>query len=357
MRNPQHKASTLLTITSDDLATVVVRRVIFHDIPKGTKAGSPDAGPTLSTVETEVDAPRKALLKTKLTKVVASKSSYPVSFRADTKSPVPKVVRYLTEKHRSSKEFVEATQELAKYLFEQHIGSVSPGLLCVIEVTADGKPAVILMKLERENGAQLELKDEKGVKTYLMSVWDNLVLTDGTRLFKTAMFLRKDKGDDDFGTAVCEGQTQVISSDDFAKYWMRFLGCNFLQEPRITTHHFFQGVVDFINTAVTDSVDKATIYDSLQSEMTSNKATFHPKKFIEEYIPDTYQSELSSHLKDNKIPLTVFQKDTSDIATKLRRRAYQTTKGAMISTPEDQPDLVTVTEDKVIVNDTLAKVK
>jgi hypothetical protein len=41
-------------ITSDDLATIVIRRVIFHDVPQKMKNGM--AKPVLSDIETAVDA-------------------------------------------------------------------------------------------------------------------------------------------------------------------------------------------------------------------------------------------------------------------------------------------------------------
>jgi hypothetical protein len=51
--------------------------------------------------------------------------------------------------------FVEMTQKLAGYLFDQQHGAISPGLLCAIDLTASGRRGLVLMKLEREGGAQL----------------------------------------------------------------------------------------------------------------------------------------------------------------------------------------------------------
>ena len=83
---------------------------------------------------------------------------------------------------------------------------------------------MVLMKLERERGAQLELSGKEGERTFNMSVLNDLVLTDGTRLFKSAMFIRTGTGDDDFKSQACEGQYPVFSAEDLAKFWMRFLG-------------------------------------------------------------------------------------------------------------------------------------
>jgi hypothetical protein len=266
-------------------------------------------------------------------------------------------VRALTKAHGNAKQFVESSRRLANHLFEQQLGSVSPGLLCVIDVAASSLSGIVLMKLEREEGAQLQLSEKGGKKTFSMSVLDNLVLTDGTRLFKTAMFLRAGKGDDEFRCAACDSQLNVATSDDFAKFWMRFLGCTFVEEPRVATQKFFEATLRFVNTAVTDPVAKSEIYDALQSELRAAKKTFSPKNFIEEYVPSDYQHQMREHMKEEHVSLSQFAKDTSDIAGRLKRRAYQTVRGAMISIPEEDSELIVVGTDQVIINDTVVKVK
>jgi hypothetical protein len=89
-------------------------------------------------------------------------------------------------------------------------------------------------------------------KTFSMSVLNDLVLTDGTRLFKSAMFIQTGDGDDHFKCQACEGQYNVFSADDLAKFWMRFLGCSFVVEPRVATQRFFESTLDFISNVVTE---------------------------------------------------------------------------------------------------------
>jgi hypothetical protein len=105
-------------ITQDDLATLLIKHVIFHDVPQKVSEGA--AKPQLSDVETKVDASQKAHLKTKLTRVLNSSKTYPVQFLATTASPVPKQARLLTKAGFHSEKFIEASRELANYLFERH---------------------------------------------------------------------------------------------------------------------------------------------------------------------------------------------------------------------------------------------
>lgn len=342
-------------ITPDDLAKTTIRHVIFHDVPEKGHEGSD--GLLLSDIETKVDASQKHHLLTKLTRVITSTKAYPVHFLPDTASPVPKHARLLTAGGFSRKKFIDGSRELANYLFEQHTKATSPGLLCVIDAASGSNSAIVVMKLERERGAQLELSGSEGEKTFSMSVLNDLVLTDGTRLFKSAMFIRTGTGDDDFKSQACEGQYHVFSSDDLAKFWMRFLGCGFVVEPRVATQRFFESTLDFISDVVTEPTAKASIYEHLQSQMKANTRTFAPQTFIQEFVPEEYQQPYREYLQTAKIPLAQFRKDVADIKHNLERKLYKTKRGGVISVPTDVDDFLEVRPEDILVKDTLAKVK
>jgi len=342
-------------ITSQDLATLNIRRAIFHDVPR-TGRGAVGTEPTLSEAETTIDPARRQHLKNRLTRVLGSKSAYPISFNPNSASPVPAQIRSFTKKHHTSDEFVLMSQKLARYLFEQQNGAISPGLLCVLDVVVQQAAAVVLMKLEREEGARLELTEHTGKKTFDMSVLDNLVLTDGTRLFKTAVFIRSGKNDDDFRSAACDAQLKVASSDDMAKFWLRFLGCMFTVEPRVATQRFYESALRFINDIVTDPIQKNDLYEHLQSQLKADKKQFSPRTFIEDFVPSDFQKPFREHLKANNSPLTAFTKDLSDIQGRLRRSSYHTQHGAIVSVPSEHAEMVDVQREQIIVNDSLLTV-
>jgi len=313
--------------------------------------------PTLAEDQTDVDATHKAHLKTKLTRVLNSKSAYPISFDPKSNSCVPGEVRHFTKQHRPPDQFVAMSQKLANYLFEQQHGGISSGLLCAIDVVASGLSGLVLMKLEREEGARLELTENvSGKKTFAMSVLDNLVLTEGTRLFKTAMFLRAGNEDNDFRSTACDSQLHVTASDDIARFWLRFLGCTFTVEPRVATQRFFDSSLRFINEAVTDPVHKNDIYDHLQSQLKAERKTFSPRAFIEEYVLEDYRQAFLEHLESDRVPMASFTKDLSDIRGRLRHLAYITARGARVSVPAENAEIVNVTAEQIIVNDALLSV-
>ena len=170
------------------------------------------------------------------------------------------------------------------------------------------------------------------------------------------MFVRTGKGADDFRSAACDAQLGGASSEDMAKFWLRFLGGVFTIEPRVATQRFFDASLDFINGVVTDPIQKNDIYEHLHSQLKVAKKSFAPRSFIEEYVPQELQGLFRDHLKGMNISLTAFAKDVSDIQTRLRRQAFHTERGVLVSVPAENSQVVKVTKEQIVVNDSLLHV-
>ena len=334
---------------------MTVGNVIFHDVPNARGDGG--TGVVLATDPTHLDAPRRRLLTTKLTKVLDSRSAYGIKFAAGTSSPVPSEIReYTTQGYREAA-FVTASQRLATHLHQVQNRTISPGLLCVIDIVVDGRHGLVIMKLEREQGAQLELEQTANGRTqFAMSVLENLVLTDGTKLFKTAAFLRTGDGDDDFEMSACDSQHRVLDSTEMARFWLSYLGCTVEEDARVTTSKFFNATVEFTNQYVTDLADKTQIYESLSTELRSNRTEIIPRNFVRDFVPEDLQRSCIEFLEEKHVPLRTFVKDVQDVRSALRRLTYVSEGGVRISVPEGQDELVAVDEERIVVNDRLKSV-
>jgi len=336
-------------LTSKQLANLSIRRVIFHDIPK--HIGDSVERPRFSEDITEIDLPRAMHLRKKLLWAFGASAAHPVIFQSQTSSQVPPEVRSITLREYSVEEFVAMSQRLGQYLFDMQHGTISPGLLAVTETTSEGRPGVILMKLEREEGARLEFVEHDGKKTFDMSVLDNLVLTEGTRLFKSAIFVRTGQGPEEFVSLACDSQLE-----EMAKFWLRFLGCIYVVEPRVATKRFYEAALMFINDSISDPVQKHDLYEHLHSRMKQARKTFSPRSFLAECVPSALQGSFRQHLSDHKMELNTFELDIADIKAKLRRRTYYTEKGATVSAPEEEAELIQVRQKSLLVNDVVVKV-
>ncbi len=335
-------------IGHSDLAALTVRQIIFHDVPRNPRGSN--GQPTLTDTETTTDARRVGILKKRLTQVFGSGAAFEVEFLTTTASPVPPLVHSLTTQTLPSNDFVPASRKMAQYLFEKHMGSTSAGLLCVIAITSGARAGIAIMKLEREEGADLHLKTAGGHSAFEMSVLDNLVLTDGTRLFKSALFLTNATGLD---CLACDSQNDPMSRSDAAKFWLAFLGCRFVVDPAISTQRWFDVSVNFINQEVHDPVVKQAMYEHLVSELNSNRQAVSPKRFIQDYVKTDLRQPYEEFLRQNNAPIRQFSKDTGDIQSKLRRLSYHTEEGLAVIVPADKEKLVEVGKAQIVVRDAL----
>lgn len=342
--------------TSQQLATLQIRHLIIHDVPNvRLSAGQ---GPTLSETECELDAQRVRHLRERLVSAMGAKAAYDVMFLQETASPVPETVRVFTQQFDADA-FVQRSQALARHLHGMQFGMISSGLLAVLDAAIGGHSAVVIMKIERQEGFQLELTRREGRATFAIEVLDNLVLTEGTRLFKAALFERT--GDEDFAAAACDSQKIVKTAEDVAKFWLRFLGCTVSEQPRVRTAQFFGIVVEFANKVVTDGVERNTMYEHLVSELKSQKVALSPRSFMEDYVPPDLRPAFQHFFEERQVPLTQFSKDLQDIRNQLRRRTLITTRGVNITAPVNEDGtfdegLIDVGVERIVVNDSLERV-
>jgi hypothetical protein len=337
----------MVELQPEHYATLTVRHVIFHDVPRHKQDE-----PTLAEAITAVSTRHVSHLRDKLTKVLRSSHAYPVLFDIATPSIVPGEVRVYTA-GPSTESFVPMSQQLAQALWTHQTGGVSAGLLCVLDIEVNKRCGVALMKLEREEGARLELgENADGKKTFSMSMLDNLVMTGGTRLFKSAMFVRLGADEDDFHAICCDDQSRVTASSDMARFWLQFLGCQVILAAKVATERFYEATVKFINQHVVDPIQKHDLYEHLHSQLKSHHKQFVPRTFISEYVPTNLRQPLTDHLKEADAPLTAFTKDLADIESRVRRHSYRTREGAVVTVPSDRvADLVDVKAHSIVVKD------
>jgi hypothetical protein len=141
-----------------------------------------------------------------------------------------------------------------------------------------------------------------------------------------------------------------------ARFWLRYLGCRFTEEPRVTTEKWFAASIRFASEQVTDAIIKNDLYEHVQSELKSMRKSVSPKRFIEDYVPEQYHKAYEAFLKESGVRLHAFEKDIADIRGRLRRRAYHTSKGVSVTVPEEEARLVKVERQKIVVHDELLSV-
>ena len=340
-------------LTNDQLATMTLRHAIFHDVPN--QRGGDAAQITLATDVTPIDADRRRLLRSKLIKSLDSSRAYGMIFQAQPNSTVPSWLREITAGNYNEARFIDASQAMAQHLYQVQTGAVSAGLLCVLDILMANRHGLILMKLEREEGAELKVMEERGRTHFEMSVLDSLVLTGNTRLFKAAAFLRTGPGDDDFEMSACDNQHNPTDTKEMARFWRKYLGCDLEEAARVATARFFNTTMDFVNTQIDSPELRTVVYESLHSELRSARQSFSPRAFFTNHVPAEIRPQLAGFLEERHVSMASFPKDIQDIKGALKRLTYISEAGVRIVAPEGRDELVHVQPEQIIVNDRLSR--
>lgn len=332
-----------------DMGRFFVGDIIVHEIPK-RYAAQQDQDLDLSDFIVDVGDVVRNFFKERITTTI-TRYGVEVAVDRDRDQRIPDWVR----KHlNGGADLVEMSQDMARHLFKSQDGVQPEGLLVVVDATLEGEPALVILKLQKEEGARVQ-RTAKGSRTSLnVEHLRELILGQKTRVFKAGLFTLGDCGN-------VVGWVSDEQVQEFANFFLhRFLGFELATQPSQTTREFYVATREFINDRVSDPEQKETIYDALQVELRSSKDTISTADFITNHVPAEYHDALEQIYVDRHIPLGDFAKDASRIKpSELKSRRGRTKKGLTISgdsalfhelVREDEIDgeMVTVIKDRII---------
>lgn len=258
-------------------------------------------------------------------------AAFPVRAKEERSSPTPELVHlYLTD---PTSDFVALSQEMAKHLFaaQRRVRS-SPGLLVVVAGRVDSGPAMVLLKLQKQQGLNLERTGPKGAETYNLDHLRRLMLTDETRVYKIALF----EGDgvvhpDDVHGEVSDKQRYSSPEKRMAAFFLDdFLGCEVRDDPTQMTNSYYVSGEKYLNEKVTAPEKQARYHRAFIADLASQADSVAPIRFADEHLDKEDREAFLNVLKAEGVPTTQFSKDTELIKSRLQEEEYVFTGGIRV---------------------------
>jgi hypothetical protein len=330
----------------EKIALVTLKRAVFHFVPVHKKSEK-DIAPTLMDEETPLDRDNTHLIQERVKSALTSPHSFEVEFNPNKLTPVRSLLEeYFADSSQAS--FILISQKLASTLFTVQKGSNSPGLLALLDCRLGKEHAAIVVKLESETGSRLFTEEDGGHRRYRMQVLRDLFLTEGTRVFKSALFVPSVDG---MQVLACDDQRSSIREYEIARFFLeQFLGCKRLEVAHVVTKNFYNATITFLNEQIPNHVDRNDIYDDLASQMRRHTRSLNVKEFARDFVPSPHRDEFVAFMKEREIPPS-FEKDTSEINGYLRKKNIRTTHDIQIRVPEGAANLVKVEANRITIND------
>ncbi|HHY95281.1 MAG TPA: nucleoid-associated protein [Firmicutes bacterium] len=297
-----------------DLRLLQIARLVIHDIPR--KLGGETAGLVLSDVESELDEETRRFLQHRMISVASPPNAFRVRFDRDSTSPVPTQVECLL---RSEGELVPVSRILAQYLNKLQTGVNSAGILVVAECRIGSDLVVGIMKLERDEGVRVEPSHKDGLRAFTVIQTRNLIMTSRTKVFKLAIFAMVAS---EIVGIVCDQQRGYRPTREVAEFFLRFLGCQLLEEPSVTTRRFYQAAENFVNSLDCRAELKYRYMLHVASELMSGEAVLVPETFARRFLELEHQQAFCTCLDHEGLRRPLL-KDLSLIEARLERQVLQ----------------------------------
>lgn len=298
-----------------DTSTIEIFKIIVHDIPKHKK-GEEGIEPNCSEHESKLPETLNKFFKDKVIQALSSDKSFRICFNNENISPISWIMsEYLKS---DGTELVKHSKLIAKQLFDIQVGYNAAGILVVIYGKINDCNTCIILKLEKDMGAQLTL-DPK-TKSFNIEEVKDLMLTQKTKIFKVALFILRDDFELNFDGLIMDYQIDIRDKKEVNTWFIdKFLGCKAFEDPKITTQHFYNYTRTFINT-IEDELEKAKYIQDLNSYVQKNTLTLNPKDFANDYLLTTERrNDYRSYLLTKKFQFSSFPKDLSQINRQIKK--------------------------------------
>ena len=306
-----------------DYSQLIIEKLIIHDIPKHKK--NEEGAPYYSESESIITDGLRVFFQDKVKSALNGNQALKVCFKTDAESSVPVCTQEILN---TDNEFIQLSKNIAIDLFNIQKGTNSAGVLLVIRGKIQDNTVCIILKLEKDKGAQLVLNT--ATRTFDVEEIQNLMLTNKTKIFKVALFIRRDDFQIDYDGLLMDYQINIKDKKGTNSFFLDFIGCRPYADPKITTKNFYNYTRAFIDS-IPDDLARTKYIQDLNSYLQKNQNTINPREFAEEYMSETdHKNQYEQYLRDKGFALEAYTKDNTLINSHIKKIILEFSNGISI---------------------------
>lgn len=269
--------------------------------------------------------------------IAAFKSRVTEALSAQAKSLEMEIVNFDAFSHvahceyfvsANDKDFLMRSRSVADGLVKAQLHRNIPGGMLIVfdgTVGAQNFAYTGIIKAETQSGFRRHEETKNKIITEFL---DNVFLTPATRLYKIALFIQSDKAKElpkGWQAFVFDSNISQSHREAAAQYFYEgFLGCVLPQDGAYETSRFFDITKDFVGRSNLSGPVKRKIVDALITFVQADTAkTFTADEFSQRHLPVDMRDSFNNFVEAKKFPMRAVVRDTSQMATKLKRRRFK----------------------------------
>ena len=302
-----------------------MKNVIIHEILR-QKKGDDKEPPIYSEIESNLNDDTKKFLKSKLINSIGSKNAHGISFDEDSDSSVPEIIKKLLSSDFDSDEFITLSKQISERLNSTQSGNNSAGFIIILHGFNENKKVIGILKLEKQEGAQLKQSQRDGKNTFEIMNIKDLILSKNTKLFKIGVFYKESDGS--YGGTICDNQ--LSTKGDVAHFFLRgFLGCKLNADYAIETKNFYKHSIGFFKNNIEDTLIQNQYKLHLQSYVLNQSGNLNIRTFAATYLDTEDRTSYEKYLHEKDVPIQIL-KDISYIEPEIKKHLYEFENGIRI---------------------------
>ncbi|WP_026704423.1 nucleoid-associated protein [Flavobacterium soli] len=296
-----------------DTGTITIEKIIVHSIPKHKKDDF-TLEPQYSEQESSLPDDLRVFFKEKVVQSLGSNKELRVCYDTESVSPLSTHINKIIDS--DGKDFISQSKSMAEYLYKIQDGQNASGILVIIYGKINDKSTCIIIKLERDEGAQLEL--DPITKSFNIKNVKDLMLTKKTKIYKVGLFINKLAFKAKFDGSTADLQIDPKSKKVVTTWFIeKFLGCKPVENPKTTTKKFYDYTTTYIQ-AIEDPVKKVKYTQDLNSYLQKNSHNISAKEFANDYMETTDKEKYGKYLGEKNFRMSEFPKDNDYIEAKIK---------------------------------------
>lgn len=308
-------------------SSLVLDRIMVHQVPKAMRGAAAPEPIRETDVPLVLTNENRSFLTSRLVKFLSGRAR-PIREKRPHSSEVPTAIQTVFSDPGS---LIEGSKTIARELRRSQ-GGISPsGLLLVADCRIAGSRALVICKVEHEEGMRFEPDhDAAGNAIFDVTKLTDLVFGNSARIYKIAVFPESAVDSTGISGEAFDQQTDLLPAAFFVG---EFLGCQLSEQSDVLTRDYLNSLTSGINALSMSSDSKIGLQLAAIADLESQSPTIDVTDFVSRNVAPEFQDQLLAELRHANVPVVPFTKDRTLIETAIRRVRIQTEHGVVVLAP------------------------